>query len=498
MDISDLRGKINRLDDAISAAFKERMQVALDIARYKQAHSLPVHDPARERAVIDRLTEGCDDEMTAALTELYQTMFAVSRGYQHRYMAGELPGVFGLIGHPLAHSCSPRVHALLGGEGYQLWDVAPENLQQFFQQKSFDGVNVTIPHKQAVMPLCDALSDTAQQIGSVNTIVRCKDGTLFGDNTDAYGFLAMAQRAGIDFNGKKTLVLGSGGTSRTACAVILAQGGEPVVISRTGENNYGNLHLHADAQLLVNTTPVGMYPHTAEAPVDLNALPNLTGVLDVIYNPLRTRLLQQAEEKGLRCAGGLYMLCAQAARAREVFTGRTIDSETLEHAYQALLSERRNLVLIGMPGSGKTTVGKLLADRLHMPFIDTDALIEAQTGRSIPDIFAQDGECAFREMEQQVISDCCLAGGQVIATGGGVVLREENRKNLRMNAQVVWLTRPLDALPFHGRPLSTGFKAVEDMYALRKPLYRACADITADNSGDIENTLAALLQALHC
>lgn len=492
MDMNELRGKINRLDDIISAAFKERMQVALDIARYKKENGLPVHDPARERAVIDRLTEGCDDEMTAALTELYQTMFAVSRGYQHRYMVGK----FGLIGHPLGHSFSPRVHALLGDKSYQLWDVAPQSLEEFLRTGDFDGVNVTIPHKQAVMPLCDALGETALRIGSVNTIVRRSDGTLYGDNTDAYGFLAMAQRAGIDFEGKKTLVLGSGGTSRTACAVIRAQGGTPVVISRTGENNYHNLHLHADAQLLVNTTPVGMYPHAAETPVGLQLFPYLEGVLDVVYNPLRTRLLLSAQQMGLRCGDGLYMLCAQAAQAREIFTGKPVPAQTLETAYRTLLSQQRSIVLIGMPGSGKSTVGRLLAQRLNKPFIDTDALIEAKTGRKIPDIFAQDGESAFRDIEQQVIADCCQTGGHVIATGGGAVLREENRCNLRMNAQVVWLQRPLSALPFHGRPLSTGFDAIESMYALREPLYRACADAAADNSGDIQKTVADILEMI--
>lgn len=399
----------------------------------------------------------------------------------------------GLLGEKLSHSFSPAIHAYLGNYSYELFEVERGQVADFLQNGPFDAINVTVPYKKTAAALCSELSPLAARIGAVNTVIRRADGTLYGDNTDAFGFLAMAQRAGIDFQGKKTLVLGSGGTSRTACAVIRMQGGEPVVISRTGENNYENLHLHADAQLLVNTTPVGMYPHADAAPVDLNRLPKLEGVIDVIYNPLRTRLLQQAEEKGLRCAGGLYMLCAQAARAREVFTGQKIAPEALEKAYQTLLCERRSLVLIGMPGSGKTTVGKMLAEKLHMPFVDTDALIEAQTGRSIPDIFARDGECAFRELEQQVIADCCRTGGQVIATGGGAVLREENRKNLRMNAQTVWLTRPLERLPFHGRPLSSGFEAIESMYALREPLYRACADVTVDNGGAVEKTVADIL-----
>ena len=399
----------------------------------------------------------------------------------------------GLIGHPLGHSCSPRVHELLGGHDYQLWDTAPEKLDAFLREKAFDGLNVTIPYKQAVIPYCDTLGETAKLIGSVNTIVKRSDGTLFGDNTDAYGFLCMARRAGIDFSGKKVLVLGSGGTSRTACAVIRAEGGQPLVISRSGENNYGNLHLHADVQVLVNTTPVGMYPHADAAPLDLTLFPRLTGVLDVIYNPLRTRLLQQAQEMGLRCEGGLYMLCAQAARARELFTGEKIADDTLRAAYETLLRERQNLVLIGMPGCGKTTVGRALAQKTGMSIVDTDELIVQKAGKPIPQIFAEEGEQAFRDLEQQVIAACCSTGGSIISTGGGAVLRRENRLNLRMNARVVWIKRPLALLPFRGRPLSTGYAAIEDMYKIREPLYRACADTVIENTGSIQDTLEQLI-----
>ena len=402
----------------------------------------------------------------------------------------------GLIGHPLSHSCSPRVHALLGGEGYQLWDTPPEKIDAFLREKHFDGINVTIPYKQTVIPYCDQLGEAARLIGSVNTIVRRKDGTLFGDNTDAYGFLCMMRRAGIDFKGKKVLVLGSGGTSHTACAVIRAEGGKAVVISRSGENNYGNLRLHADADILVNTTPVGMYPHVDEAPVDLKLFPQLRGVLDVIYNPLRTRLIQQAEEMHLPCESGLYMLCAQAARAREIFTGEKISDACLENAYRTLLSERRSVVLIGMPGCGKTTIAQALADQMHLPLIDIDAKIVEKAGRPIPEIFANDGEAAFRDLEEAVIADCCAAGGSIIATGGGAILREKNRRNLRMNARVIWLRRDLSRLPFDGRPLSKGFNAVEEMYAIREPLYRACADAVVDNNGEIDDCVRKIRELI--
>ena len=402
----------------------------------------------------------------------------------------------GLIGHPLGHSCSPRVHALLGGEGYELWDTAPERIDAFLRDKNFDGINVTIPYKQTVIPYCDDLGETARLIGSVNTIVRRKDGSLFGDNTDAYGFLCMAKRAGIDFKSKKVLVLGSGGTSHTACAVIKAEGGEAIVISRSGENNYGNLHLHADADVIVNTTPVGMYPHADETPVDLTLFPKLQGVLDVIYNPLRTRFLQQAEKLHLPCEGGLYMLCAQAARAREIFTGEKISDDVLDRAYRTLLAERQSIVLIGMPGSGKTTIAQALSAQLQLPLIDIDAKIVEKAGRPIPEIFSTDGEAAFRDLEEAVIAEHCAAGGSIIATGGGAILREKNRQNLRMNARVIWLKRPLERLPFDGRPLSKGFSAIEEMYFIREPLYRECADAVAENAGTIEECVALVKETL--
>ena len=494
MDIKELREKINQIDDVLTDAFKRRMEVALEIAKYKQEKGLPVYDPQREQAVIARLTEGCDETIADSMKTLYNTLFALSREYQQRYMR-KAEARFGLIGHPLSHSCSPRVHQLLGGEGYQLWDVAPEELEAFLRERAFDGINVTIPHKQAVMPFCDALSDTARRIGSVNTIVKRKDGTLFGDNTDAYGFECMAQRAGIDFKGKKVLVLGSGGTSHTACAVIGAAGGQTVVISRSGENHYENLHLHTDADVIVNTTPVGMYPQVDEQIVDLAAFPRLTGVLDVIYNPLRTRLLQQAEKLHIPCGGGLYMLCAQAARARELFTGEKISETVLEKAYQTLLHERQSIVLIGMPGCGKTTIAQALSEKLQLPMVDTDAEIVRRAGRSIPEIFAQDGEKAFRELEASVIADVCATGGCILSTGGGAVLKEENRRHLRMNARVIWLQRDLDKLPCDGRPLSKNHDAIEQMYALRAPLYADCADVMVKNEDTVEHAIHGVLHS---
>ncbi len=402
---------------------------------------------------------------------------------------------YGLIGRQLGHSHSPRLHALLGGPGYALIPLEPEALDGFLRQDRFAGLNVTIPYKQSVMPYCARLSDTAREIGSVNTLVRQADGSLFGDNTDAYGFEEMARQAGVRFAGEKTLVLGSGGTSRTACAVIRAQGGEAVVVSRGGEDNYENLSRHKDAAFVVNTTPVGMAPAVTGSPLDLRLFPGLRGVLDVVYNPLRTRLLQQAQELHIPWAGGLSMLVAQAARARELFSGQPVPSETARQAYAALRRSVMNLVLVGMPGCGKTTLGRRLSQLLDLPLTDVDREIEKTAGYTIPEIFRREGETGFRRREAKQIARCSGRGGQILVTGGGAVLSLENRQNLRMNGFVVHITRPVNLLPLAGRPLSTDQAALAEMWRLRQPLYEACADVCIANEAGIEECAGKMKEA---
>lgn len=401
---------------------------------------------------------------------------------------------YGLIGEKLGHSYSARLHALLGDKDYTLRPVAREELDAFLTARDFLGLNVTIPYKQAVVPYCAELGETAKAVGSVNTIFKRLDGTLFGDNTDAYGFEKMAQSAGVCFEGKKTLVLGSGGTSLTACHVIRKAGGEAVVISRYGENDYEHLECHADAALIVNTTPVGMYPGVEASPVDLARLPKLEGVLDVVYNPIRTRLLQQAEALGLPRAGGLTMLTWQAARARAIFDGHEPEEETVLAALNTLRREAGNLVIVGMPGSGKTVIGKRCAKLLGMNFVDVDAEIVTRAGKPIPRIFAEDGEKTFRTLETKVIAEICGHGGQVIATGGGAVLTEENRANLRMNGVVARLMRPLAMLKTEGRPLSTGLDALKRMEWERAPLYRMAADFTVTNDRALPDSVQSVLE----
>lgn len=395
----------------------------------------------------------------------------------------------GLLGEKLGHSFSPRIHQELGGYEYRLYEKSPQELDVFLKSGDFDGLNVTIPYKQTVIPYCAGLSPRAQAIGSVNTLVRRADGSLWGDNTDYDGFSAMLEQANISLDGKKALVLGSGGASKTVQAVLRDRGASVVVISRSGPDSYDNLDRHADARLVVNTTPVGMYPKNGAAALDIRRFPRCEAVLDVVYNPARTRLMLDAEACGIPAFGGLLMLVEQARRAAEIFTGNQIDAAVTGRLTAKLARETQNIALIGMPGCGKTTVGRALADLLGRPFYDADEQIEARAGRKIPDIFAQDGEAAFRRLETEVLAELSRQSGAVIATGGGVVTREENRDLLRQNSTVVWLQRELHSLPLTGRPVSQS-RPLNELAAERMPLYRAWSDAAVEVCGPEETAKA--------
>ena len=398
----------------------------------------------------------------------------------------------GLLGRKLGHSYSPAIHAHLGSYTYELFEKEPEELGSFLRNGDYSGLNVTMPYKKEVIPYLDLLSPEAQMLGAVNTVVRWND-KLIGHNTDYFGFQALLAHSGLSPAGKKCLVLGSGGASNVAAAVLRELGAQVVVISRTGENNYENLSRHADAAILVNATPVGMYPHTGLSPVALDQFPKLEGVLDVIYNPARTQLLLDAEKRGIRAIGGLWMLVAQAKAAAEWFTGRTIADGVTDAIYTVLRGEMENIVLIGMPGCGKSTVGRLLAQRTGKQFVDSDAQIEAQAKKSIPRIFAEDGEGAFREWETRILRDLGKQSGLVIATGGGCVTKECNYPLLHQNGRIFWLQRELDKLPTDGRPLSQA-GALTEMYQNRAPLYGRFADHIIDNNGAAEDAANAILE----
>ena len=402
----------------------------------------------------------------------------------------------GLLGQKLGHSYSPAIHGMLADYDYQLFEREPEQLEDFLKNGGWDGINVTIPYQKAVLPYCAELSDTARRIGSVNTIVRRPDGSLYGDNTDAYGFESLVKKSGIDVRGKKALVLGSGGASVTVVAVLKLLGAESVtVISRGGEDNYDNLDKHADAQIIANTTPVGMYPNNGQAAVDLRRFPRCEGVLDVVYNPARTALLLQAEKLGIPCAGGLYMLVAQAKRSSELFTGSAIPDSEIGRIEKVLSGQMKNIVLVGMPSSGKSTLAAALGEKLGRTVYEADALIEQEAGMDIPAIFAQYGEGHFRALETEILSRLGKLSGAVISTGGGCVTREENYDLLHQNGIILWLQRGTEKLDKTGRPLSLK-NDLNEMYQKREPMYRRFADAAVDNNGSVEATLAQILEVL--
>ncbi len=399
--------------------------------------------------------------------------------------------IYGLLGRKLGHSWSAPIHRELGCDSYRLIELEPEELEEFLRRPDIGGLNVTIPYKKAVMDFCDVIDDTALAIGSINTIV-CRDGRLYGYNTDAAGFVWMAERAGISFAGKKIVVLGSGGASVTAQTMTRLGGAQQVVvISRSGEDNYENLSRHADADIVVNTTPVGMYPHTGEAPVDLRSFPNCSGALDVVYNPRRTALILQAEELGIPCSDGLPMLVRQAVAAEEHFFSRAIPGSENERILAKLRREMTNIVLIGMPGSGKSSVGARLAELTGREAVDLDALIAQKAGMSIPDIFAGQGEAAFRTLEREVTAEAGKLTGKIILTGGGVVKDRRNYAPLRQNGRIYHLLRDLDLLPTEGRPLSQTTKLTA-MWEERRPMYESFRDAAIDNNGAMEDTVQTI------
>jgi len=417
-------------------------------------------------------------------------------------------GCFGLLGERLTHSFSPFIHAELGDYEYCLYEKKPEELDVFLKQGNFDGLNVTIPYKKTVIPYCHVLSETARKAGSVNTIARLSDGTLYGDNTDFFGFAYLLQKSGINTTAGKIIILGSGGSSHTVQAVLENKNAKEIIaVSRNGANNYENISKHRDAVMIINTTPVGMYPNNGSSPIsDFDIFPRCQAVIDLIYNPARTELLLQAEERGIVCMNGLAMLVAQAKRSAEIFTNicKTDDSskaddnskaddsiitdEKIESVISKIITMTRNIVLIGMPGCGKTSIGKALAKMTGRKFADTDEMVIASSGKSVPAIFAEDGEEAFRRLENDALRAVCKESGLIIATGGGIVKNPENRRIIRQNGIIVFLDRDIAELPVSGRPLSEQ-EGLNALAAARLPLYNQWSECIVPVRG-VEQTAA--------
>ena len=401
---------------------------------------------------------------------------------------------FGLLGRKLGHSYSPVIFDLMGGYRYDLFEREPEDIEALLRNEDFDGLNVTIPYKKEVLQYLDEVDALAARLGSVNTIVK-RNGKLYGHNSDYFGFRSLMEQTSIDVTGKKILVLGSGGASVTVVAVLEDLGAKPVVISRSGENNYSNLERHADAAMIVNTTPVGMYPNTGVSPLDVGSFPRLEGVIDVIYNPARTQLLLDAEALGIPAFNGLWMLVGQAKKSAEWFMDKPLDDGLVPQIHRTLRDRMENIALIGMAGCGKSSVGRLLAKEMGRKFVDADTEIELLAGKPIPQIFTEDGEDAFRKLETEVLANLGKQSGLVIATGGGCVTRQRNYPLLRQNSRILWLKREPENLPTDGRPLSQKTPPAV-LYEQRRPLYEAFSDAAVDNNGTRGETLTEILKIL--
>ena len=389
---------------------------------------------------------------------------------------------YGLIGEKLGHSFSKDVHARLFDYTYEPREIAREDFDAFMKSKDFKAINVTIPYKQMVIPHLDFIDETAKKIGAVNTIVN-RDGRLYGYNTDFFGMRALILKNGIEIENKKVLILGSGGTSKTAYAVAESLGAKEIYrVSRSGRDGsitYADAeNCHNDAEIIINTTPCGMYPNIDEAAADLSKFTKLCGVVDAVYNPINTRLVCDAKRRGVKAVGGLYMLVAQAVYAAEHFMDASIESSKIDEIYKEILSQKQNIVLIGMPGSGKSTIGKILADSLNMNFVDTDEVIVKNEGKAIPEIFSELGEEKFRDMESAAVLEVAGLQHTVIATGGGAVLREKNVRLLCQNGRIYFIDRELSSIvATSDRPLSSNREALEKRYNERYDIYLKSCDV---------------------
>ena len=403
--------------------------------------------------------------------------------------------MYGLLGEHLPHSFSPQIHNALGNNDYHLFEISPEKLETFLVDRNFKGINVTIPYKKSVIPYLDAISPEAEKIGAVNTIT-VRDGKLYGYNTDYFGFKYMVEKSGIVIKDKKALVLGSGGASATVQAVLHDMGAKEVlIVSRNGEIDYTNIYRENNAEIIVNTTPVGMYPDNMNTPVDISVFPELCGVLDVVYNPLKTRLLMEAEKKEIKTASGLPMLVAQAKKAHEIFFDTVVDDNICDEIENSIRLQMCNIVLIGMAGCGKSTIGEKLAEMLGKNFFDTDEMIVSAENKPIPQIFEESGEKFFRTCENAAVNLAGREKNSVIATGGGVITRPENYMPLKQNGILVFINRSWDKLPTKGRPLSQ-MHGVKALYEQRMPLYREFADIEIDGNGTVEETAKNIVKEI--
>lgn len=478
--LAALRSEINETDAALLNLLDRRMNIARQIAATKRALDLPINDPAREAEILQDISRKAGPAFAPYAPEVFQKFFEISKDYQRKCFE---KSVYGLIGHPLKHSFSREVHEALGEYSFDLLDLNPDEMKDFVMSRAFAGLTVTRPYKQDVIPLCDKLTPLAREIGAVNTLYFEGD-ELVGHNTDYDGFLYTAERSDISFRDMTVLILGTGGTSQTVARACSDEGALAICFASRGNGdgkyivNYRDLHIIADQiDIIINTTPTGTYPDNLNSLIDLRQFTSCQAVIDVVYNPSRTALLMQAEELGMKTANGMPMIVAQAMVAAGRFMNKPgIYLNRTESILQKLESGMKNIILIGMPGSGKTTAGKKLAMATGRKFVDLDDEIVRESGLPIPEIFSRYGEEVFRQLETSVARRVGREHGQIIASGGGIVLSHDNYLALKQNGTFIWLTRPVEDLAMEGRPLSSDLTALKKMADIRYPLYKKWSD----------------------
>lgn len=500
MSLNKLREKLDELDLEIVKLFEERMNISKKIGIYKNIKDLPIRDRERENKIINNLENRVDEDIKFAVEPLYEKIFQLSKEYQldiinnSKYYPKKY---YGLIGKSLEHSESPKIHKALAGYDYNLYPMDKYELESFLERRQFAGMNVTIPYKVEVIKYLDEMSSLANEIGSVNTIVN-KKGKLFGYNTDYYGFKYMIEKAKIEVNGKKVLVLGSGGASKTVQTYLRDEkAAEIVIISRHTENNYDRLDEFKTFNVIINTTPVGMYPSNLECNIDLDIFEDCEAVVDIIYNPLKTKLILNAERRGLKTATGLDMLVSQAYYAAQLFLGEDIPEERIEKTINKIKQNMLNIILIGMPGCGKSTIGKCLSEKLGRKFIDIDEEIEKEMGMSISEIFQKYGEGKFRKIEAEITKKYGKDTGIIIATGGGTPIYQGNSNALLQNGYAILLLRDIKKLARNGRPLSADIESLEILCKNRCNIYKQVASKEIFvNEDNIDETLKIIIEEL--
>ena len=492
-NLDESRKNLDEIDSQVVHLLERRMKISKEIGILKLNNNLKTEDSGREDQVIKNLENKIAPEFKSSIKPIYGEIFRESKKIISRVKDENFK--FGLIGESLSHSKSKEIHQLFERYDYNLKNLKPSEVEGFFEKKNFRGINVTIPYKELSIKYLDQADPLAREIGAVNTIVN-KDGELFGYNTDYLGFDYSLKYFDLDLKDKKILILGSGGASKMVQKLVAERGAKRlVVISRRGENNYENLGKFNDFNVIINASPVGMYPNNMECKVDLKIFKNLEAVIDLIYNPLNTKLILDGKKLGIKTMNGLLMLVAQAFFAAELFLDEQLDESLIEKIYFKIKSDMENIALVGMPSCGKTTMARLLSEKLNRDYFDTDKLIQEREGK-IPEIFENKGEKYFRDFETKVLEEVSKKTGIIIATGGGTPLREINRDLLLQNSLVIYLDRDIKNLETEGRPLSKNLETLEKMYGERNKIYQDISHIKIKVIEDKERTLEKILEEI--